>query len=84
MGLFRKGRRFPCPFCTKEVIAESSGHGAWKLKHKCPGGPPKDITPVTYRSLMLSAFVSYCKPPNVYPRIEGVDDSGNILDHLRR
>ncbi len=67
-----KGRKFPCPYCSKDVTATSTGHGSYKLEHKCQQ-LPKDLTKQHYNRDMLSAFVSYCKPNYVYPPVEGLE-----------
>jgi hypothetical protein len=79
MSFFDKFRRnFPCPYCTKAVIVQATGRGAYRLIHKVPGCEIHDKPTHTNRAVLLSAFDSYCKPKRIYPNVDGLDAKGNL------
>lgn len=72
-GATERSRSFPCPYCRMPVIARNTGHGAYLLTHKVPGCVAHDKPTKHTQADLLSAFVSYCQPQNVFPPIEGLD-----------
>lgn len=65
--------RFPCPHCTKDVLAEVNENGSARFTHRVPSCVTNSHTPMHKDHVgdLLAAYVSFIRPPHKADELEG-------------
>lgn len=73
-----KPHRFPCPYCSKEVVVIYAPDGInYTLRHKVPGCPAYEKPDKDTRGDLIQAFVFHCRPTLRYGALEGLETKEN-------